>query len=297
MASELASVLTRTASAHAVDIESWGHLVREDAEDSVHRMRVSARTLRSVVQVYAPLFDADARAEVNGILRRLGRRLSSARDAEVIRDLVNARLAELPCELAELVPQRAAKRLRKRPAKDYSAAHARLLELMESERYRDDLATVVAFARAVPLTEGLTREQLDDAAGTLAPFVTSRIDEIVSMAKGAMAATDAKERNHLLHELRKEAKRVRYASTAVEESGALDLGPAVADRVRAAKKLQRALGHHRDSVMLQQHLIRTARRARRKDEDTFAYGLLHARESAIQRKALKKTERHLDRLG
>ena len=63
-----------------------------------------------------------------------------------------------------------------------------------------------------------------------------------------------------------------------------------------AKKLQTALGTHRDSVMFQDHVRSTARRAEKKGEATFGYGLLYGAEIAVQTKALKKTTKLLSRL-
>ena len=80
MASARDTALTTTLRTLATTIESWDAPVREDAHDAVHQMRVSARTLRSVVQIYGPLFEPEARTEINRTLRRLGRRLSTARD-------------------------------------------------------------------------------------------------------------------------------------------------------------------------------------------------------------------------
>lgn len=298
MAQDLVSVLTETVRTHASAVESWDRAVRDETDDAVHRMRVSARTLRSVVQIYSPCFAPDARSEINGTLRRLGRRLSPARDAEVLHDLLAERVAELPSDLTAVLPRKTIKRLTRTTTKDYASARADLLEAMGSPEHQADLDRLgeLAEIETVPLADDLTSAHLDDAGAALAPFVTRRVDEIVSMAKGATAAIEAKERNEQLHELRKEAKRVRYAVTAVRDATGLDLGSDVTERVRIAKKLQRALGDHHDSVMLQRLLLRAARRARKKDENAFGYGILYAREAAVQDKAVAKAERHLARI-
>ena len=61
--------------------------------------------------------------------------------------------------------------------------------------------------------------------------------------------------------------------------------------------LQRALGDHRDSVILQELLLRAADRARDKDRDTFGHGVLFAHEASVQEAALARAERHLAHLG
>ena len=100
-----------------------------------------------------------------------------------------------------------------------------------------------------------------------------------------------------LHELRKEAKRLRLAAEGVREATGLELGTDVAAAVRRAHKLQRALGDHRDSVILQELLLRAADRARDKGRDTFGHGVLFAHEASVQEAALARAERHLARLG
>lgn len=284
MAADLASALTRTVDHLASAIESWERAVRDDVDDSVHRMRVSTRTLRSVLQVYAPLFEPTAAAEAGRALRRLGRRLSATRDAEVVLGLLEERLLELPPEASDLLRHKAIQRLRRRAATEHDRALARLHPALDSPPHREDRLLITDFARDVPLASGPVTG--DEVAATLAPFVLQRMATVDAMTKGAIAA-DAKGRVELLHETRKEAKRVRYAITAVRDATDLDLGPEVSDRRLAATQVHRALGDHRDSVMLGDFLLRAARRARGRGEDTFAHGLLYGRELSVQDDALQ----------
>ena len=73
--------------------------VRRDAPDSVHQLRVAARRLRSALQAYRPLLDRRRTDPSPTHLRDLGRQLAPARDAEVLRERIDAGLAALRPEL------------------------------------------------------------------------------------------------------------------------------------------------------------------------------------------------------
>ena len=62
--------------------------VRLDAPDSVHKMRVATRRLRSALTTFKPLFAADVVRPLRGELKWLAGELGAARDAEVMRDRV-----------------------------------------------------------------------------------------------------------------------------------------------------------------------------------------------------------------
>ena len=62
----------------------------------MHQMRIAARTLRSLLHTYGDLFASEACGGLEDGLRRLGRALAGARDAEVVRDLVDQRCRRCP---------------------------------------------------------------------------------------------------------------------------------------------------------------------------------------------------------
>ncbi|WP_168199811.1 CYTH and CHAD domain-containing protein [Citricoccus sp. SGAir0253] len=297
----LQAVLTGTVRTQLRVLKGWDPLVRRDVEDAVHQFRVVCRTLRSTLQAYAPLLDPEATAAVDRDLRDLGRLLSVARDAEVVRDQVDERMAALPGgasgPVASLVPARAVKRLRRAKAEEYAAAHARLLKRLRTPWYFGVLDRLDAFAREVPLRPGLDAARAADAAGTLEPLAAEQVDAVLALAARAAAEEDPAQRIELLHEVRKEAKRLRYAVTAVQDATGLDLGAHLGSRMRTARKLQEALGTHRDSLMFQEHVLATRKRAKRAGEDTFGYGVLYAAELGPQRRAEKKARKLVERLS
>ncbi|MCY1159041.1 MAG: hypothetical protein MOP51_2065 [Citricoccus sp.] len=297
----LHAVLTKTVRAEMKVLKGWDPLVRRDVEDSIHQFRVVCRTLRSTLQTYAPLLDPDATAGVNKDLRRLGRLLSVARDAEVVRDQVDERMEDLPGgasgPVAEMVPGKTVKRLRKVKAEEYSAAHDKLLKRMRTQWYFDVMDRLDAYARDVPLHPEVDEAQAVDAAGTMEPLAAEQVDAVLDLAERAATEEDAEHRIELMHEVRKEAKRLRYAVKAVQDATGLDLGTHLVARMKTAKKLQEALGEHRDSIMFQEHVLQTAKKAAKAGEDTFGYGVLFAAEFGLQRRTEERAEKLVEHLA
>ncbi len=86
--------------------------------------------------------------------------------------------------------------------------------------------------------------------------------------------TEGSERDTALHEVRKCAKRLRYAAEV-----ATPIRPKRAVRLsEAAHDLQRILGAHHDSAVARDLLLRLAAEARRRGESDLTYGRLHALE-------------------
>jgi len=88
----------------------------------------------------------------------------------------------------------------------------------------------------------------------------------------ALSAPAGPRREALLHEVRKAAKRTRYAAET-----ALPVAPRRAERyARRLEELQTLLGHHHDTVALRAVLRHVGGEARAAGEDTFSYGRWHA---------------------
>lgn len=294
------AVLAATVRAQLKILKGWDPLVRRDVEDSVHQYRVACRTLRSLLQTYAPLLEADATDAAIRDLRKLGKLLSVARDAEVVRDQVQEKVAALPGgpqgAIAGMIPGKTVKRLRGVKAEAYEAAHARQVKRMRSGWYFEVLDRLDAFALTLPLNPELT-EGDTAAAAAMVPLATAQVDSVLALAAAVGSEQDQARRIDLMHEVRKEAKRLRYAVKAVQDATGLDLGAELVARMKTAKKLQEALGEHRDSVMFQEHVLATSEVAARKREDTFGYGVLFAAEFAVQSRTETAAERLVEKLA
>ena len=129
------------------------------------------------------------------------------------------------------------------------------------------------------------------------PLAAEQVDAVLALAEQAALEEDAEHRIELMHEVRKEAKRLRYAVKAVQDATGLDLGTHLVARMTTAKKLQEALGEHRDSIMFQEHVLATRKKASRAGEDTFGYGILYAAEFGLQHQAEERAEKLVEHLA
>lgn len=92
------------------------------------------------------------------------------------------------------------------------------------------------------------------------------------------------EREEKFHDMRKSAKKLRYAAEAV--GAATDLK--TKRLYNACKDLQSSLGDFQDAVTSRDKLLQMAQTAHRRGEDSFGYGLLYQRERYEGLKALQE---------
>src|SRR5215472_8670592 len=118
--------------AQAGRLKALDPLVRENAPDSVHQMRVASRRLRGTLQAYASILPKPATQHLRAELKWLGEVLGEARDHEVLSAYLLTRLASLPAEQV-LGPAQA--RVRAHFAPREASAREALLEAMNSARY------------------------------------------------------------------------------------------------------------------------------------------------------------------
>lgn len=225
--------------------------VRRDVPDSVHQMRVAARRLRSALCAHRGVLDRTRTDPVADALRDLGRALAPARDAEVLRDRVDADLAGLAPELRLGPAQAEATRHFARVEAEARAAVLTRLDSPEHSALRDALDELVA-------RPPLNRRARRPAKKQLPTGRTER-----RLRRAMTAALDGGD-DTALHTARKAAKRLRYAT---EVTGA---------RLRGLKRLQKALGHHQDVVVARPVLRELGASA----ENGFSFGVLLGRADA-----------------
>lgn len=201
-------------------------------DDGVHELRVSIRTLRSLLTTYAPLLDPEPADSTRGELRWLARGLGPARDTEV----VEARLSghQLGVGTRRLVDDTV--------AREREAAVARAGARLASTRCAALSHLLVAFAA-----------DLRDSARHARPFPveTCAAREHTELRR-LLEAHAPEGPPDDLHEVRKVAKRLRYGVSPLVEVHGID----ARRLMQRARRLQDLLGEIQDSTVTQQFLRR-----------------------------------------
>jgi CHAD domain-containing protein len=249
-------------------------LVRADAHDAVHQMRVACRRLRAVLAALRPVVDAEAVEPVRAELQWLGEVLGGARDSEVVRDRI---LALVAAEPPELVRGPVAAFVTETFATRYRAAHDAVLEALDSPRYFALLDSVDALAATAP-SGPKAGEPAKKVLRRRLARTYHRVQDHVDDARAASGA----EREELFHEVRKSAKRARYAGEAATDV----LGDPARRYAKAMKAVQEVLGEHQDSVVARGELAALGEAAQAAGHDAFTYGRLHGVEQAGAERSL-----------
>lgn len=223
-------------------------LVRQDAPDAVHQMRVAVRRMRSALQAFGRILDRDQTRELTAELKWVAGELGGARDAEVMAERFAAILAEFPDEL-KLGP--------------VEAAFTRSFECRQAEA-RDVALAALDSDRYLALHDRLDALLAD-------PPVTTRASR-----KAKRELPKNVRRAYRRVESRKAAKRLRYATEAVEPTVSK---PATRLRKRL-KNVQQLLGDHQDTAVSRPALRELAAQAHLDGGNGFTYGLMYAAETA-----------------
>lgn len=240
--------------------------VRADAPDAVHRMRVSLRTLRSLLATYRPVLERSATDPLREELRWLGEVLGAARDAEVARAAVLTMLAAEPAETV-LGPVR--RRVQRSGTARYRAAHRESVAALGSTRWFRLLDALDALLSDPPFTAQATRP----AGPVLTRTLAQDWRRLRSRHARAERSTGDPDKHSLdLHEFRKAAKRARYAAEALTPT----LGPDARRTGKAAQRLTQVLGARQDVAVVRPFLRGLCSEAHAAGEPTFTYGRLDA---------------------
>lgn len=260
-----AHVLLSYLDEHVRALVAQDPLVREGGqEDAVHDMRIAIRRLRSALATYRPLIDPDVAARLRTELQWLGSALGTSRDIQVIKERLDHLVGT---EQPALVIGPVKSRIDAQLGEDFATARDGGLEALDSTRYFDLLDTLDAFVAAPPLTQLAGR-----SAERMIPRLIERESRRLRRAVRAANAANGERRAVALHEVRKSAKRLRYAA---ELARPVRRKPA--DRLAAAaENLQTILGEHQDSVVARDTLLRLSTQAYLQGENGFSYGRLHS---------------------
>ncbi|MEV6164098.1 CYTH and CHAD domain-containing protein [Streptomyces sp. NPDC052052] len=243
--------------------------VRRDLPDSVHRMRVATRRLRSALRTYRKILDRHVTDPVCDELKWLATELGVERDQEVLEARLRTALDRLPRTLT-LGPVDA--RLRLWSVARHGGSHRRTVAVLDGERYLALLESLDALLAAPPLLPAAS-----SAPGRALPrAVLKDYERLAARVAHALDLPPGHDRDLALHDARKAAKRARYAAEAARPA----LGKPARRLARRMKAVQSLLGDHQDSVVAREALRTLAVQAHAAGEPTFTWGLLYGREEA-----------------
>ncbi|MDX3453076.1 CYTH and CHAD domain-containing protein [Streptomyces sp. ME02-8801-2C] len=247
--------------------------VRQDAEESVHDMRVATRRLRSTFKSFPKIIDRKVTDPIGDELKWLAGELGVGRDQEVLAERLDTVLDDLPSTLVHGPIQ---DRLGTWSKTEYGGARRRLLGVLDSPRYLTLLDTLDAVVADPPVRKAAAKKpkKLKKAEKVLAKAVRKDFAKVAALIEEAMEQPPGTDRDLGLHEARKKAKRTRYAAEAANPA----LGSPAKSLTKAMKSLQSLLGDHQDSVMVRVTLGELSAVAHAAGENTFTYGLLYGRE-------------------
>lgn len=268
------------------ELESRDPGVRRDVPDALHKMRVASRRLRSALASFGPLLDRQTGDHLRGELKWLAEALGEARDAEVMRDRLTAMADDQSVEIGRESSSAAlASQLEER----YRQAHDRVLEVLASPRYFRLLDGLDHLLDASPWT-AKAREPARQLLPARARREWKRLE---GHARAAQAAITDEQRDVELHEVRKAAKRLRYACEALVPA----FGAPAAEMAAASERLQEVLGAHQDSVVSQELLRELAARTEASGDDALVLGRLHHIEQTHAEHSEKQYEDAWERLS
>jgi CHAD domain-containing protein len=246
------------------ELERQVHAVRRGEDEGVHRARVACRRLRAVLATYRPLLDRDVTDPIREEVRWLGRSLSDARDATVVRERLQGMVdAEPP----DVVTASARARLDTTYVEQRRAAWAVVDATLSSDRY---LSLVDALDRLV--TSPPFTDRAEQPAGEVLPPLVRK--DWQRLKRRVAAVATAEDPDVAWHDVRKRGKRLRYSAEPLEQVWGTDAKLLA----NAAKDLTSHLGERQDTVMSRPVLLEIAAAADAAGETSVIWGVLVARD-------------------
>lgn len=238
--------------------------VRLEEPESVHNMRSAVRRIRSALAAYRKLYTARPVRHLRDELKWLGRLLGGPRDAEVLLDRLRGHLGELPP--GEGVAA-ASDRVERKVGGAFDDGYRQLQEALRSDRYFRLLDELEAFRDAPPVrSEAVARGRRESAKA-----VDKSARRLRRSHKAATRARRGTDHENALHQVRKDAKRLRH----VAETAALVRGRRAGKVAKAAQRQQKILGDFHDAVIARDLLITVGSR----QEQTAAAAVFAALEN------------------
>lgn len=173
--------------------------------EGVHQLRVAMRRLRSVLRVFRSITGCPQSRALDAALRGMLGLLGPARDWDVF-------LAGIGADMAGLLPNdRRLRSLLRAAETERQAAYQALGEALDGPGWRGMLLSGIAFLLERPWRAGADAARLDRLAASPREFAELMLEKRWRKL-GAAGAEIATLPTEALHELRLDAKRLRYAA-------------------------------------------------------------------------------------
>ena len=251
------------------------------AAAALHDARSAARRIRAMVTVYAPLFEGDSVPALRSALREFGSTLSNARDLQVAHRRLIAQLDEEPQEYARVARTRLDDAFGRRS----TAARTEVRVLIDSAEYLHMLRELDVLIDLPPTSRRGHRPAISE----LPSLISASWQRLRDQADSAL--TDPG--NVLLvHEVRKSAKTVRYAT----EGAIVALGSDAVVFAAALEEIQESLGEFQDAGFAATLLAELALEDATDGVAGFIFGRLHAFEQAMSHGAFDEFSDVWDRV-
>jgi CHAD domain-containing protein len=236
-------------------IQAYDPGVRRGDPESVHKMRVATRRLRSTLKTFKRSFPSDSVEFLKPELKWLAGQLGEVRDGQVLEHkLLGAVEQEGP---------------------DFAAVADRIREHLDAkiENGRQALERDLDGERYLRLLDAI--DELTDTSAFRATDEVKRARKALAKADKLLDAATLSGVDEHLHEARKAYKQARYAVEVFAPTG----GKPAKKLVNRLTDLQDVLGHHQDSSVAREILRDLARDV----DDAFPYGVLYARQEQVGR--------------
>ncbi|APU13447.1 MULTISPECIES: CHAD domain-containing protein [Actinoalloteichus] len=264
--------------------------------DAVHRMRVATRRMRSAFQSFGAVVDRAETRKLTDELKWLAGVLGQSRDAEVVTARLRTRLEDTA---PELLLGEIDRQLTRRTARRQATADETVTAVLAGSRYRALTESARLLLERPPLTPAAEQwaaevlpalvarswRKLDRAARTALATPVEPSESAGAAAAGSSGAPSTVPvsngaRAAALHEVRKLAKRTRYAAEVAR--------PAARRKARrlgkALHRLQHTLGAHQDTVLSRAMLRDLGAQAQTQGRNGFTFGLWYGRDQEIARR-------------
>lgn len=206
----------------------WEPIAREGTDpEGVHKMRVATRRLRSVLELFVRYIETTPYKNVNKRLRKTAKQLGNVRDLDVFMETVHRYVeTELDGDDTALLP------MLNELNKPYQKARKRLLHWLDDDKFDAFVQGFITTLQADDLE--MVPELTGYTVGHTLPRLVYTYLEYVRMHDALLGDADLE----MLHELRLDAKRLRYVLEFFDDV----MGPEVKTVIDATKGLQDYLG-------------------------------------------------------